>query len=123
VAADAEEIKRAVGLLAKAGQDVPAGFYQVWADYVYRIAGFPFGAEVCECLAEHPFREGDRVEVRGIDSADDYYGLIAEVWDGWDRFYFPLCALKAVDTEAQNQTAVADYREWFNRYGRYGPED
>ncbi|MDA8334315.1 MAG: hypothetical protein M0Z41_04850 [Peptococcaceae bacterium] len=119
----AKVAKRVLGLLKNAEDGVPAGFYEAWADYLKRVLTFPFDAEIAECRVEHHFREGDGVQVRSIDSVDNRYGLIAEVWDGRDKFYFPLCSLAVTDEESANRAPAEDYRTWFGRYCQSGPYD
>ncbi|HUW66404.1 MAG TPA: calcium-binding protein [Spirochaetia bacterium] len=119
----AGDVKLIMELLLNGDSLAPTEFYQVWTDYLTRILIFPFKAKVSKCQVEHHFQQGDSVNVRAIDSVDERYGLIAEVWDGRDKFYFPLCSLEVADKESPDYVPVEDYRTWFADYCESEPDD
>jgi hypothetical protein len=88
--------------------------YKEWSSYLVDIIGFPFEAEVDLYQESNYFiHYGDRLKVMRIDGEEDLYGIIVEVRVGRKKRYFPLCELKAIDTNDEVNQALFDYGVWF----------
>jgi hypothetical protein len=106
----AESDRRIQALLAGVDADEQL---DAWEEYLDEHLSFPFEAEVHEHQERGPVRQGERVKVKSIYEADDFYGLIVEVRRGREKFWFPLCDLEVTDHLSQNYQPVKDYAIWF----------
>ena len=86
---------------------------EAWDKHLTRVLVLPFEAEVSEFQEKGSLNEGDKVQVRSINEADDLYGILVDVSCGRQRFVFPLCDLTVRDRKSANYTSVQDYCVWF----------
>ena len=96
-----------------AGADDEDEELEAWDKHLTQVLVFPFEAEVSEFQEKGSLNEGDKVQVRGINEADDLYGILVDVSCGRQRFVFPLCDLTVRDGKSANYTPVQDYCVWF----------
>ncbi len=93
--------------------DDEVALIEAWDEYMQAHLTFPFEAVVDEVQERGPLQAGDRVRVRSITDADDFYGIIVRLRRGQQQFDFPLCDLAAVDETSENHEIVQSYRVWF----------
>ena len=86
---------------------------EAWDKYLRHVLVFTFEAKVSEFQEKGSLNEGDKVQVRGINEADDLYGILVDVSCSRQRFVFPLCDLTVRDRKSANYTPVQDYCVWF----------
>lgn len=99
-----------------AGVDPADPFARVerWQDYLQQRLTFPFEARVAEALFfDSPVHLGDRLQVTGIDSADEHYGVLANVTRGRDTYVYPFCDLEPVKRKSSNRDPLQLYRVWY----------
>ena len=108
-----EQGRRVQEVLADIDEDDEVAAFEAWARYLRRKLTFPFEAEVSEQQEYGPLRAGDRVTVRRIIEADDFYGVIVQVVKKGLTYPFPLCDLEAADRNSPNYQCVDDYSVWF----------
>ena len=86
---------------------------EAWGEHLGEVLQFPFEAEIVEMMVRGPLRIGDRVQVTGIELADESYGLIASLRRGREQFEWPLCDLEATKRDAPNYQPLRDYVVWY----------
>lgn len=100
-------------ILAGIDSDDTFELLERWEEYLSATLTFPFKAEVTEFQERGPLRDGDILDVFGIESVEDVYGLIVKVKKGRKTHYFPLCDLSALDQKSPNHDPLHLYAVWF----------
>jgi hypothetical protein len=108
-----EEGKRINRILSGIDPDDEMSILRAWKKHLKRHLQFPFEAQIVELARRGPLRVGDRVNVQGISSVEDLYGIIVEVRHGRRRYDVLLCDLEAVDKSSSNYRVLRDYVIWF----------
>ena len=86
---------------------------EAWNTHLSKVLTFPFDAEVSEPQDRGSLDCGDKVQVKGICDADDFYGILVDVICGRQQLVFPLCDLTVRDKKSSNYRPVKDYCIWF----------
>jgi hypothetical protein len=87
--------------------------FQVWEEHLSNQLSFPFAAAVSEFQERGSLQVGDHVQVHGIETVDDSYGVIVQVRRRRQVSSFPLCDLKVLDPSSPNHDLVQLYAVWF----------
>jgi hypothetical protein len=108
-----EEGRAMDDILGDVDPDDEVEAFQVWAEHLSNHLTFPFAAAVSEFQERGPLQAGDQVKVHGIETVDDFYGVIVQVRRSRKVSYFPLCDLKVLDPSSPNHDLVQLYAVWF----------
>lgn len=108
-----EQDKRIEKILTDIDEDDQTEKMKAWSGYLEDNLEFPFKAEISEPQEGGFLKTGNRLEVTGIESFDDVYGIIVSVIYKERKYSLPLCDLEAVDRDYENFTLVDDYSVWF----------
>lgn len=108
-----EQGKRISSVLQGIDDDESLEAYEAWEKAFRGEVVFPYPATVTETPRGSPLRDGDKVEVTGIEGLDDDYGVIARVKRGRETYDFPLCDMQPADRKTGFYTLLSDYNEWF----------
>ncbi|MCP4115814.1 MAG: hypothetical protein GY737_10490, partial [Desulfobacteraceae bacterium] len=92
-----EEGKRIQAVVSSVKTNDDFELMTVWKKHLEQNLDFPFESIVDEFQSKGPFKQGDRLNVFGIESVDDLYGVIISCKAGRRRCSFPLADLAAVD--------------------------
>lgn len=84
-----------------------------WEKHLHKELEFPFVAEICEYQERGVLKEGDILSVKGINSSDDLYGVLANASFQRKQYVFSLCDLRVMDENSTNYLHVNDYCAWF----------
>ena len=108
-----EEGERIQAVLTGVDSGDEWGRVEAWAEHLEKVLSFPFEAKVFEFQERGPLRSGDRVQVRKIEEADDFYGVLVDLERGRQEYAFPLCDLEVTNKKSPNYQPVKDYAIWF----------
>lgn len=108
-----EEGRRINEVLADVEEKGGGEVFNAWKKHLEKVLTFPFEVEIAEYQERGPLRQGDQVSVKKLSMADDFSGVIVEVWRGRKKYLFPLVDLKVLDRNSPNYQPVNDYRVWF----------
>ena len=108
-----EEGKDISQILAGIDSDDTFDLFERWEEYLSATLTFPFKAEVTEFQERGPLRGGDILDVSGIESVEEVYGLIVKAKKGRKTYHFPLCDLSALDKKSPNHDPLHLYAVWF----------
>ena len=108
-----EEGKRINRILSGIDPDDEMTLLRAWGKHLNQHLQFPFEAEIVELARRGPLRVGDRLNVQGISSVEDLYGIIVKVRRGRRRYDVLLCDLEAVNKSSSNYQVLRDYVIWF----------
>ena len=90
---------------------------QAWGRHLTQHLQFPFESIVDEHQSKDRFKQGDRLKVHGIETVDEFYGVLVSCKAKLRRYHFPLVDLAAADEDSENAELIQAYRVWFsNRY-------
>ena len=93
-----------------------------WEEWLTKHLNFPFQAErvddedyvyFSEISRSEPFRLNHVMKVVGIDSEDDFYGILVKVREGRRTATIPLIDLEPIDRNDQNLKYIEEYGYWF----------
>ena len=93
-----------------------------WEPWLHENLTFPFvvkrmedddDAYFTDIAEREPFRIGHEMNVIGIESEDDLYGIILKVREGRRVGNVPLCDVEVVDRKDPNFWPVREYVVWF----------
>jgi hypothetical protein len=107
------EQEKRIRQIVKSAQDQDEyTIFETWHAYLEKHLKVPFSAVVAE-YQSGPIRAGDQVSVMGISEPDDHYGTLVHAKHKREFYEFPLCDLKAPNTDTQTEQLVDDYAVWF----------
>ncbi len=90
---------------------------QAWGRHLTQHLQFPFESIVDEHQSKGRFKQGDKLKVHGIETVDEFYGVLVACKARFRQYHFPLVDLAATDEDSENAELIQAYRTWFsNRY-------
>jgi len=84
-----------------------------WGYHLEEHLTFPFNANVEEVEITESYEREGRVEVLGLETIDDFHGIIVTCRARGKQTSCPLVNLKVVSKASKNARHVKDYRMWF----------
>jgi len=93
-----------------------------WLKWLNDNLSFPFtvkreedddDAYFTDIADKQSFRLGHKMDVIGLESEDDLYGIIAKVHEKGEEGYVPLCDVKVISKKDVNFWPVREYVVWF----------
>ena len=96
------------------GADDTVAPMKAWEAYLQKTLTFPFTAKISEWQKPGSLLQaGHKVQVMGLESLDEWHGILVKIKKGGRPFVFPLCDLEVVSHNSPNHAPIQLYAVWY----------